>query len=103
MAKAEQPSFPKWDKRLLGVWKSDRRRTFRDWTWTKKLTPQKRNGSCPFLANSNFRLQEPKLFNDFAIAATSNLKDMLWLLSMKTARRLLNLEIEIKKSAALQF
>ena len=42
MAKIAQPKFPKFDKRLLGVWKSDRRRTFQEWSWNKKLTPQKR-------------------------------------------------------------
>jgi hypothetical protein len=38
----DRPKFPKWDKRLLGVWKSDRKRTFKEWTWTKKLTPKKK-------------------------------------------------------------
>jgi hypothetical protein len=42
MPKVEQPHFPKWDKRLLGVWKSDRKRTFKEWVWTKKLSPQKK-------------------------------------------------------------
>ncbi|MEJ0090502.1 MAG: hypothetical protein WDM80_12280 [Limisphaerales bacterium] len=36
------PSFPKADKRLLGTWKSDRNRTFREWSWAKKLSPLKK-------------------------------------------------------------
>jgi hypothetical protein len=42
MAKVIQPTFPKNDKRLLGVWKSDRRRTFADWRWKKNTPPRKR-------------------------------------------------------------
>jgi len=42
MSKVEQPRFPKWDNRLLGVWKSDRERTFKEWTWTKRLTQKKK-------------------------------------------------------------
>ena len=38
----EQPSFPKTEKRLLGTWKSDKRRTFAEWSWAKKLTPKKK-------------------------------------------------------------
>ena len=40
--KSEVPCFPKVDKRLLGTWKSDRKRTFQEWKWTKRLTPQKK-------------------------------------------------------------
>jgi hypothetical protein len=43
MAKAIQPRFPKTDKRLLGVWKSDRKRTFRDWVWTKIISPKRKH------------------------------------------------------------
>ena len=42
MSKTKRPNFPKYDRRLLGVWKSDRQRTIGEWTWRKKLTPQKR-------------------------------------------------------------
>jgi hypothetical protein len=42
-AKSELPRIPSMDKRLLGTWKSDKRRTFQEWSWTKRLTPQKRN------------------------------------------------------------
>ena len=40
--KSELPRFPKTDKRLLGTWKSDCRRTFEDWSWSKKLSPKKK-------------------------------------------------------------
>jgi hypothetical protein len=36
------PVFPKFDKRLLGTWKSDRARTFKEWVWAKKKSPQKK-------------------------------------------------------------
>jgi hypothetical protein len=42
MAKAVQPRFPKFDRRLLGVWKSDRKRTFQEWSWEKNITLQKK-------------------------------------------------------------
>lgn len=32
----------KFDKRLLGSWKSDARQTFAEWNWGKKATPEKR-------------------------------------------------------------
>ena len=34
-------SPPKTDKRLLGTWKSDRRRTFSEWIFRRKPTPEK--------------------------------------------------------------
>ena len=36
------PVFPKIDKRLLGTWKSDKRRTFAEWNWKKGTPPQKK-------------------------------------------------------------
>ena len=39
------PRFPKTDKRLLGTWKSDARRTLKEWHWKKNLSP-KRIGKC---------------------------------------------------------
>jgi hypothetical protein len=39
--KLELPSFPKVDKRLLGTWKSDARRTLKDWRWKKSLSPKR--------------------------------------------------------------
>jgi len=42
MAKAIQPRFPKTDKRLLGVWKSDKRRTFAEWNWKTRTPPWKK-------------------------------------------------------------
>ena len=30
------PKFPKVDRRLIGTWKSDAKRTIAGWTWTKK-------------------------------------------------------------------
>jgi hypothetical protein len=44
LAKKESavPRFPKTDKRLLGTWKSDRRRTFAEWNWKKNTSPKRR-------------------------------------------------------------
>jgi hypothetical protein len=39
---SKPPRFQKFDKRLLGTWKSDKRRTFKDWVWKKKLAPARR-------------------------------------------------------------
>ena len=36
------PKFPKTDSRLLGTWKSDRKRTFAEWVWRKKTPPRKK-------------------------------------------------------------
>ena len=38
----KNPVFPKFDKRLLGTWKSDRARTFKEWLWSKKKSPRKK-------------------------------------------------------------
>jgi len=32
---------PKYDRRLIGTWKSDRRRTFRNWKWSSTATPKR--------------------------------------------------------------
>jgi hypothetical protein len=40
--KSDLPHFPKIDKRLLGTWKSDKRRTFAEWNWKKNTPPKKR-------------------------------------------------------------
>ena len=40
--KSELPRFPKFDKRLLGTWKSDKRRTFFEWNWKKNTPPNKK-------------------------------------------------------------
>jgi hypothetical protein len=42
--KLKAPVFPKFDKRLLGSWKSDRARTFEEWSWTKRLSPRRKKG-----------------------------------------------------------
>ena len=36
-------NFPETDPRLLGSWKSDLRRTFRDWNWKSNTSPKKRD------------------------------------------------------------
>jgi hypothetical protein len=36
------PSFPKVDKRLLGKWKLDTKRTLKEWTWKKGISPGKK-------------------------------------------------------------
>lgn len=41
-AKSSLPRFPKTDKRLLGTWKSDRRRTFAEWSWKKNTSSKKK-------------------------------------------------------------
>ena len=36
--KSATPRFPKCDARLLGTWKSDAKRTLREWAWKKGLS-----------------------------------------------------------------
>ena len=36
------PKWPKTDSRLLGTWKSDRRRTFAEWSWGENVSPKKK-------------------------------------------------------------
>ncbi len=36
------PRFAKTDKRLLGTWKSDRVRTFKEWRFTKRLSQKRK-------------------------------------------------------------
>jgi hypothetical protein len=40
--KSVLPRFPKIDKRLLGTWKSDRKRTFAEWNWRTGISPEKK-------------------------------------------------------------
>jgi hypothetical protein len=40
--KSRVPKFPKIDKRLLGKWKSDKRKTFLDWNWKKNTAAAKK-------------------------------------------------------------
>jgi len=42
MANAVQFRFPKFDKRLPGAWKSDKKRTFAEWNWKRNTSPDKR-------------------------------------------------------------
>jgi hypothetical protein len=37
------PTFPKHDVRLLGAWRTDKRRTFAEWNWRKGISPKKRS------------------------------------------------------------
>jgi hypothetical protein len=39
---SKPPQFQKFDKRLLGTWRSDKRRTIEEWVYRKKLVPAKR-------------------------------------------------------------
>jgi hypothetical protein len=41
-AKFKIPGFLKADARLIGTWKSDRKRTFAEWNWKKDTPPKKR-------------------------------------------------------------
>jgi hypothetical protein len=36
------PHFPKTDERLLGTWKSDKRRTFAEWNWKNNTSAKKK-------------------------------------------------------------
>jgi hypothetical protein len=36
------PTFPKHDVRLLGTWRTDKKRTFVEWNWRKGISPKKR-------------------------------------------------------------
>jgi hypothetical protein len=49
--KSELPRFPGADKRLLGTWKSDKRRTFAEWNWKKNTSPKKKAQLKSFFGN----------------------------------------------------
>jgi hypothetical protein len=40
--RAKFPIFPRTDKRLLGTWKSDKKRTFAEWNWGKCVSPKRK-------------------------------------------------------------
>ena len=42
MAEKLPPPVPKFDRRLIGHWKSDARRTLAEWRWGEKPTPKRR-------------------------------------------------------------
>jgi hypothetical protein len=41
-AKIKIPGFLKPDPRLIGTWKSDKRRTFSEWSWKKNTSPRRK-------------------------------------------------------------
>jgi hypothetical protein len=49
--KAGAPKFSKTDKRLLGKWKSDKRKTFADWNWKPNTPPLKKRKLKSFFGN----------------------------------------------------
>lgn len=49
--KSGAPKFPKIDKRLLGKWKSDKRKTFLDWHWRKNASSKRKEKLKSFFGN----------------------------------------------------
>jgi hypothetical protein len=58
---SELPRFPKFDRRLLGAWKSDRKRTFEEWSWRKKLPPQKKKRFTACFGNLEINYTRTKI------------------------------------------
>jgi hypothetical protein len=91
MARIVQPKFPKFDKRLLGVWKSDKKRTFQEWRWVKPL---------PLKKKKRFKSIFGKLEVTYARAKViSTLRHRKW----EQARRYVILGIDDESVAILQF
>ena len=62
-AKSILPKFPKTDKRLLGTWKSDARRTLKDWRWKKGLSPQRIKKCKTFFGKSEAIYTKTKIIS----------------------------------------
>ena len=51
-SKIKTLSFPKVDKRLLGTWKLDEKKTLKEWTWKRRITPRKKKRFGEILGKS---------------------------------------------------
>ena len=51
-------------KRLLGTWRSDRRRTMKDWIWTKKYTPKQRKFPTNLFGQLTVRWTRAKIYTE---------------------------------------
>lgn len=58
-------SNPKWDKRLLGTWKSDRRRTFQHWKPKPNCPPSKTRKFKAIFGRLTVRWERGKLHSAF--------------------------------------
>jgi hypothetical protein len=55
----------KQDKRLLGTWRSDRRRTLRDWIWRKGFPASKRKRLADIFGHLTLRYTKRRLYSDY--------------------------------------
>ena len=56
---------PKTDKRLLGTWRSDRRRTLKDWIWRRGWPARKRKKLASIFGHLTLRYTRARLYSDY--------------------------------------
>jgi hypothetical protein len=55
----------KTDKRLLGTWKSDRRKTMAEWNWPKGYPTQKRKKVAAMFGKLTIRYTRTRIYSEF--------------------------------------
>src|SRR3569833_2980128 len=55
----------KTDSRLIGTWRSDRRRTLKDWIWKPRTSSQKRKRVADILGHLVILFTRRKIYADF--------------------------------------
>ncbi len=56
---------PKTDLRLLGHWKSDRRRTLADWKWAPRTNPKKKKFVASLFGHLKLRYTRRYVYSDY--------------------------------------
>jgi hypothetical protein len=59
-----QPSIS-YDKRLIGTWRSDRRRTMREWVYARPGTPKRRRQTADIFGHLTLRFTKSRLYSEF--------------------------------------
>jgi len=88
---ARAPSQPKVDARLLGTWKSDKRRTIRDWTWSKWTSRKKRKMVESLFGKVRLTFTRTRAFSD--------IPDQGW----RSSRRYVVLGVDDESVAIMEF
>lgn len=52
------------DKRLLGAWRSDRRRTMKDWSWPKSMRAERRKRFAALFSHLTVRYTRQRIHTD---------------------------------------
>jgi hypothetical protein len=53
------------DRRLLGTWRSDRRRTITDWHWQKRVTAKQKHRLAKFFGRLKVRYTRNRIYTEF--------------------------------------